>query len=99
MILIELSANAFTTLDEISDFLLELWNFSVVEDYISLIDDAKSQIQKFPYSGKPFTSTIRKIVLHKNASFYYEYDENLQKTTILLFIDNRSNPKDYLKLL
>jgi plasmid stabilization system protein ParE len=99
MISIELSPNAFTTLDEISDFLLELWSFSVVEDYISLIDDANSKIQKFLYSGKPFTSTIRKIVLHKNASLFYEYDENIEKITILLFIDNSSNPKDYLKLL
>ena len=84
---------------DILEYLLFVWNFQIAEDFNKLIMEAEVQIQKFPYSGKPFTSTIRKIVLHKNASFYYEYDENLQKITILLFIDNRSNPKDYLKLL
>lgn len=30
---------------------------------------------------------------------FYEFDEIKQTITILLFIDNRQNPKDYLKLL
>ena len=63
-----------------------------------MILQAERQIIKFLNSRTPFSKTIRKIVLHKNASLYYEYDENLKTITILLFIDNRQNPDDYLKL-
>lgn len=94
-----LSSNAFATLDEISDFSLKPLRYDLVERYLSLIEDAKSQIEKFQHLGIPFNKNICKIVLHKNTSFYYKYDINSQTITILLFIDNRANPKDHFKLL
>ena len=84
---------------EILDFLIFKWNYEIAENFNDLILQAERQIIKFPDSGTPFSKTIRKIILHKNASLYYEYDENLKTITILLFIDNRQNPDAYFKLL
>lgn len=49
--------------------------------------------------GKPAFENIREIVIHKNASLYYEVDEVNQKIILLLFKDNRENPESYQKLL
>ena len=99
MIEIQTSEEGRMSFLDVSEFVLFKWNYKILQNFIVLVDESQKRLLINPQLGKPFTSAIRKIVLHKNASFYYEFDENLQKITILLFIDNRSNPKDYLKLL
>lgn len=75
------------------------WNYKILQNFIDLVDQTQKQLLINPQLGKLFTKTIRKVVLHKNASLFYEYDGGNQKIIFLLFIDNRQNPKDYLKLL
>ena len=84
---------------EILDYLYFFWNEEIEYNFKEIVEKTTNQLLLNPYLGKPFSDSIRKIVLHKNASLYYEFDEKTQLLTILLFIDNRQNPKDYLKLL
>lgn len=99
MIRIQISNLGKSSLAEVSEFILFLWNIKILQDFIDLIENATKQLRDNPHIGASFSGTIRKIVLHKNASMYYDYDEENKTITILLFIDNRQNPKDYLKLL
>lgn len=99
MIEIEISKLGKSSLADVSEFLLFLWDINTLQNFIGLIEKSVFRLQQNPKSGIPFTKNIRKIVLHKNASMFYEFDEIKQTITILLFIDNRQNPKDYLKLL
>ena len=99
MIGLEITPQGKSTFADISEFLLFSWNNIILGQYIQLVEKTTNQLLLNPYLGKPFSKTIRKIVLHKNASMYYEYNEENQLLTILLFIDNRQNPKDYIKLL
>lgn len=99
MIQIKISEEGKISFLEVSAFVLFKWNYKALQDFITLIEQAQKRLLIHPELGKSFTNTIRKIVLHKNASFYYEFNENLQTITILLFIDNRANPQEYSKLL
>lgn len=99
MITVEISSLGKSSFADVSEFILFLWDSKTLNQFINLTEKSVIQLQKNPESGKPFTKNIRKIVLHKNASMFYEYDETKQIISILLFIDNRQNPKDYLKLL
>lgn len=99
MIRLKITPQGKSTFADISEFLLFSWNSIILVQYIQLVEKTTNQLLLNPYLGKPFSDSIRKIVLHKNASLYYEFDEKTQLLTILLFIDNRQNPKDYLKLL
>jgi len=99
MISIQISSLGKSSLADVSEFLLFLWNIKILQQFIDFVENATNQLQENPLLGIPFSKNIRKIVLHKNASMYYEYNESDKTITILLFIDNRQNPKDYLKLL
>lgn len=99
MIEIKISSLGKSSLADVSEFVLFIWNIKVLKQFVDLVEKSSEQLKENPNLGIPFANNIRKIVLHKNASMYYEYDEINQIITILLFIDNRQNPKDYLKLL
>lgn len=99
MITVKISSLGKSSLADVSEFVLFIWNIKVLQQFIDLIEKSSEQLKENPNLGIPFAKNIRKIVLHKNASMYYEYDDRNKVITILLFIDNRQNPKDYLKLL
>ena len=98
MIIIWSYQSSFTFF-EILDYLYFVWNEEIENNFKEIVEKTTNQLILNPYLGKPFAGSIRKIVLHKNASMYYEFDDEKQLLTILLFIDNRQNPKDYIKLL
>ncbi|MDP2159575.1 MAG: hypothetical protein Q8K02_03770 [Flavobacterium sp.] len=99
MIAVEISSLGKSSFADVSEFILFLWDNKTLNQFINLTEKSVVQLQNNPKLGKPFIKNIRKIVLHKNASMFYEFDETEQTISILLFIDNRQNPKDYLKLL
>ena len=99
MITVKISSLGKSSLADVNEFVLFIWNIKVLQQFIDLIEKSSEQLKENPNLGIPFSKNIRKIVLHKNASMYYEYDDSNKVITILLFIDNRQNPKDYLKLL
>lgn len=99
MIAVKISALGNSSFEEVLESILFFWNLKIFSDFIFIVENTKNQLKLNPNLGKPFLKNIRKIVLHKNASMFYEYHEVKQIITILLFIDNRQNPSDYLKLL
>ena len=99
MISIEINPEAEHSFEIIFKFLIEIWNFEVATEFANLSDEAIKVISKNPHIGKPFLKNIRILVLHKNASVYYEYFENSEKIQILLYTDNRQNPESYLRFL
>jgi plasmid stabilization system protein ParE len=54
-------------------------------------------IHKNPTSFPIISDNVRKIVLHKNVSLYYEFNEKENTIEILSIFENRQNP-DKLKL-
>jgi len=99
MITVEISNLEKSSFNDVSEFILFIWDIKTLRNFIDLTEKSVNQLQKNPKLGTPFKKNIRKVVLHKNASMFYEYDEHTKIINILLFIDNRQNPKDYLKLL
>lgn len=84
MISIEISALGKSSLKEVSEFVLFLGHIDVLQKFISTIEKTAANLQKNPSMGKPFSKNIRKIILHKNASMFYEFDEEKQIIIILL---------------
>ncbi|CAN1545526.1 hypothetical protein MCETHM1_01938 [Flavobacteriaceae bacterium] len=93
------SHNATSSYFEILDFLLFLWNEKVESDFIILVDEIEELLLKDNYLGKPYKGNIREIILHKNASLYYEVNIEKDFLEFLLFKDNRQNPESYLTFL
>jgi plasmid stabilization system protein ParE len=54
-------------------------------------------ISKNPYSFSIIDENVRRVVIHKNVSLYYDYKEEQNTIEILSIFDNRQNP-DKLKL-
>lgn len=81
------------------EFILLIWNEKTTLDFIELVQDTLNRLKKNPFIGKPFNKNIRQIILHKNASLFYEINEKTKTINILFKTDNRQNPKDYSKLL
>ena len=93
------SDKSVLTYFDILDFILFLWNEKIESNIITVVAKSIIQLEKNPYLGKPYSKNTRKIILHKNASMFYEYDKENEIITILLFNDNRQNPESYLKLI
>ena len=45
------------------------------------------------------TLNINKCIIHKNVSLYYREDKKLNKIFLIVFYQNRMNPKTVLKFL
>lgn len=60
------------TLKETSDFILELWNSKINEEFIQQFDYRIMQLQNNPGLGSAFENTqIRRLIIHKNVSLFY----------------------------
>jgi len=79
------------SLVETVDFISELWNDQVADDFLRQLDYRIEQIQQNPELAPPFkNSEFRQLIVHKSVSlFYREYEEHLK---LLLVWDNRQNP-------
>ena len=86
------------SLKEISDFIIEIWNEQVKEEFLNQLDFRISQIQKNHEIAPTFEdSEIRKLVIHKSVSlFYVNFPEHLR---LLLLWDNRQKPTELYKKL
>ncbi len=84
-------------LEELFEYLLEEWSYKVKSDFIKKLDKnikiIKDQPESFPESDKE--KGLRKCVLTKQTSLYYEY--NSKEIHILTFFDTRQDPKKLKK--
>lgn len=89
---------AKNTLRETSDFILNLWNIQVNENFLDQLEYRIRQLQNNPELGPIFANTnYRKLVIHKTVSLYYVDNPNYIK--ILVIWDNRSDPDELLEKL
>ena len=82
-----------------SDFITELWNEKVTNEFLSQLDYRIKQIQQNPELAPAFKdSEIRQLLIHKTVSLFYKNYPDFIK--LLLVWDNRQDPKTlYGKLI
>ena len=86
------------TLRETSDFILELWNSRINENFLDQLEYRIKQLRHNPELRSSFENThYRKLIIHKNVSLYYVNTPSYIK--ILVLWDNRSDPDQLLKKL
>ncbi len=86
------------SLQETSDFITELWNEQVTDEFLNQLDYRIIQIQKNPELAPAFEdSELRKLLIHKSVSLFYRNYPGFIK--ILLVWDNRQNLAQLLEKL
>lgn len=86
------------SLKQTSDFISELWNEQVKDEFLNQLDFRISQIQENPELAPTFDdSDIRKLVIYKSVSLFYLNSAEYLK--LLLIWDNRQNPFELYRKL
>lgn len=89
---------AIRTLQETSDFVLQLWNIDVVEAFLEQLDSRIKLMQSNPELAPKFDNTqIRKLIIHNTVSLFYVNTPQFIK--ILVIWDNRQNADKLLHKL
>lgn len=90
---VSLSARAKRNLKSLLEYLENKWSERVKKKFIQKMDEAISQISKYPYSSaqsEEFKGVYRKVV-SKQTSFYYRVKK--EEIEIITIRDNRKDPK------
>ncbi|QNL22218.1 type II toxin-antitoxin system RelE/ParE family toxin [Hyphobacterium sp. CCMP332] len=86
------------SLQETSEFILELWNLKIKEEFIEQVDYRIKQIQRNPKIAPKFKDNqIRRLVIHNTVSLFYIDKPKYIK--LLLIWDNRQDPDSLLDKL
>lgn len=84
------------SLQQTKDFLIELWNEQVADEFLNQLDYRIEQIQRNPELAPAFkNSEIRQLLIHKSVSLFYKDDPEHLK--LLLVWDNRQDPAQLIK--
>lgn len=95
---VQWTATARRTLQETSEFILEVWDVDVHSKFVEQLDSKISLLQKSPELAPVFENTqIRKLVLHRTVSLFYVNTPLFIK--ILVVWDNRQEANKLLKKL
>ena len=95
---VQWTETARKTLQETSDFIFELWNSKINEEFLEQLDYRITQLQNNPELGPTFENTqIRKLVIHKSVSLFYI--NTPQYIRLLVIWDNRQDPVRLLEKL
>lgn len=95
---VQWTETARKTLQETSEFILELWNERINDEFIEQLDYRIFQLQNNPELGASFESTqIRRLTIHKTVSLFYVNGSRYIK--LLVIWDNRQNPDRLLEKL
>ena len=83
-----------------SEFILKKWNQKEVDKFESLVDTYLTRISINPKIGK-FNKVFNvfSIVISKQTTLYYNFNEDSKVIDLYLFWNNLKNPEDLLKLL
>lgn len=86
------------TLQETSDFILELWGSEINEKFVEQLDYRINQIQNNPELAPAFENNqIRRLIIHRTVSLFYVNTPQFIK--ILVIWDNRQDPDSLLEKL
>ena len=95
---VQWTETARRTLQETSDFILELWNTDVNEEFAEQLDHRITQLQNNPELAPAFENTqIRRLIIHGTVSLFYANTPQFIK--ILVIWDNRQDADKLLKKL
>jgi|AntRauTorcE11898_2_1112593.scaffolds.fasta_scaffold06315_4 plasmid stabilization system protein ParE len=84
------------SLQQTKDFLIQLWDEQVADEFLNQLDYRIEQIQQNPELAPTFNnSEIRQLLIHKSVSLFYKNDPEHLK--LLLVWDNRQDPAQLLK--
>ncbi len=87
------------SLQQTADFIRELWNEEVTEDFLNQLDYRIKQIQQNPELASSFKdSEIRQLVIHKSVPLFYK-NSSSKHIKLLLVWDNRQDPSQLFKKL
>jgi len=79
-----------------SQFITELWNEQVTDDFMNLLDQRIMQVQKNPKLAPPFkNSEFRQLLIHPSVSLFYRNYPHYLK--LLIVWDNRQDPAELLR--
>jgi plasmid stabilization system protein ParE len=80
------------------EFLSELWEDLIIDEFLDRLDYRIEQIQKNPRLAPAFQqSEFRQLLIHETVSLFYRDQPDCIK--LLLIWDNRQNPVELLKKL
>jgi plasmid stabilization system protein ParE len=93
MMPVYLSRTAYDQLHQILDYLEEKWSVQVSDNFLDKLERTMDSIGRFPYSSPvaQHFPGLRKCVINKQVSAYYQIDEIRQEVEILAVLDNRQD--------
>lgn len=95
---VQWTETARKTLQETSNFILELWSNDVNEEFVDQLDYRITQLQNNPQLAPAFkNSKIRRLIIHRTVSLFYI--DTPQFIKILVIWDNRQNADKLLEKL
>ncbi len=95
---VQWTETARRTLQETSDFILELWSTDVNKEFVEQLDYRIKQLQNNPELAPAFENTqIRRLIIHRTVSLFYVNTPQFIK--ILVIWDNRQDADKLLDKL
>lgn len=89
---------ASRSLQEVTNFVGELWTEQIVDEFLNQLDFRIEQIRNNPELAPTFqNSDIRQLLIHKSVSLFYRNTPEHLK--LLLVWDNRQNRTELLQKL
>lgn len=86
------------SLQQTVDFIRELWNKEITDDFLNQLDYRIKQIQNNPELASSFKdSEIRQLIIHESVSLFYR--KHTKYIKLLLVWDNRQDPTQLFKKL
>ena len=86
------------SLKETHRFILKMWGDDIAANFLDLVDIRISQITSHAeIAPKVQNTSYRRLIIHKHVSLFYINDDFV--TRVLLFWDNRQDPKKLAKRL
>jgi plasmid stabilization system protein ParE len=83
-----------------AEFILLKWNLNEVERFNELVEENLFRLAINPLIGK-FNKDLKlyALVISKQTTLYYNFDENTKIIDLYAFWNNSKNPNDLAKLL
>ncbi|PZX39933.1 hypothetical protein LX97_02293 [Nonlabens dokdonensis] len=98
--IVEWTLLADASFEDELDFILLKWNNQEVLKFIDLVDQTITTLATGTIQGKVSKkSKIRSFLISKQTTLFFSVDEQNKQIYILLFWNNKSNPKTLKRLL
>ena len=92
--------NSVITFEEEIDFIFRKWNYKEVNNFQELVVENLIRLSKNPKIGiYNFPFQVYTLVISKQTTLYYSFDEERSVIDLLLFWNNLKNPEDLEKYL